>query len=125
MDCRGCRSNSKAVALLSFLSCDSLVSAIVVGGLRKEAHLTAMLRLVTTLALAALPVADAIIVTPLSPCSSQCGNLQSSIAPDDIECSQNNYGDYTGSLFSGCLDCEISSGFGNGASSDVKAALCM
>ena len=86
-----------------------------------------MLRIVTAVAVASglLPAAEAIVFPPNSPCSGLCGNLGGSIANDDIVCDQNAYStSNTAQVFSGCLDCELSTGYSFGTQSDVSAAMC-
>ncbi|KAK7706219.1 hypothetical protein SLS64_007557 [Diaporthe eres] len=53
--------------------------------------------------------AAAILVTPDSPCDTQCGNVLSATTGSDIECDQNNYGNAAGTVFRNCMNCELSS----------------
>lgn len=64
-------------------------------------------RLVVSTALASS--AAAILVTPNSPCDTQCGNVLSATTGSDIECDQNNYGNAAGTVFRNCMNCELSS----------------
>jgi len=86
-----------------------------------------MLRLVTTFSAAAiaLPAAQAILVTPGSPCSTNCGNVLDSTSTDDIVCSEKSYVSATGQLFQGCVQCEMQSSFHQNNKSDVQSMLCM
>ncbi|KKY35548.1 putative lpxtg-domain-containing protein [Diaporthe ampelina] len=64
-------------------------------------------RLVVSTAL--VSSAAAILVTPDSPCDSQCGNVLSATTGGDIECDQNNYGNAAGTVFRNCMNCELGS----------------
>ncbi|KJZ74221.1 hypothetical protein HIM_06452 [Hirsutella minnesotensis 3608] len=81
-----------------------------------------MLRLTTAIA-AALPVAQAILASPDSPCSTTCGNVLDSTSPADLVCDRGGFSGTTGQLFQGCLECEMHSGFHDGNRSDVKSML--
>ncbi|KAH0522346.1 hypothetical protein TsFJ059_006207 [Trichoderma semiorbis] len=76
-----------------------------------------MLRLLTSFAAAGvvLPAAEAILVAPDSPCSTNCGNVLDSTAPDDLVCTPGQYtGGYNnnaGTVFQGCVQCELNSGY--------------
>lgn len=92
----------------------------------------AMLRLLTSFAAAGvvLPAAEAILVAPDSPCSTNCGNVLDSTAPDDLVCTPGQYtGGYNnnaGTVFQGCVQCELNSGYVTKNNySDNEAALCM
>lgn len=92
----------------------------------------AMLRLLTSFAAAGavLPAAEAILVAPDSPCSTNCGNVLDSTAPDDLVCTPGQYtGGYNnnaGTVFQGCVQCELESGYVTKNNySDNEAALCM
>ncbi|KAF7549844.1 hypothetical protein G7Z17_g6103 [Cylindrodendrum hubeiense] len=56
------------------------------------------MRIITNFAAAGLaaPLANAILVAPSSPCSTDCGNVLSSTTSDDIVCSQNSYSSGSG-----------------------------
>lgn len=91
-----------------------------------------MLRLLTSFAAAGvvLPAAEAILVAPDSPCSTNCGNVLDSTAPDDLVCTPGQYtGGYNnnaGTVFQGCVQCELESGYVTKNNySDNEAALCM
>lgn len=91
-----------------------------------------MLRLLTRFAVAgaALPAAQAILVAPKSPCSSNCGNVLDSTSSADIVCIESQYNDGynsgAGQIFQGCLKCELSSPFATGNNyTDSDAMLCM
>jgi hypothetical protein len=68
---------------------------------------TARLAVCTALASSAA----AILVTPDSPCDTQCGNVLSATTGSDIECDQNNQGSAAGTVFRNCMNCELSSKF--------------
>ncbi|POS74772.1 hypothetical protein DHEL01_v206842 [Diaporthe helianthi] len=64
-------------------------------------------RLAVSTALASSAVA--LLVTPNSPCDTQCGNVLSATTGSDIECSQDNYGNAAGTVFRNCMNCELGS----------------
>ncbi|KAL7936752.1 hypothetical protein V8C35DRAFT_296355 [Trichoderma chlorosporum] len=76
-----------------------------------------MLRLLTSFAAASvvLPAAQAILVAPDSPCSTNCGNVLDSTTPADLVCTPGQYtGGYNngaGTVFQGCVQCELESGY--------------
>ncbi|GJN85947.1 centromere/microtubule-binding protein cbf5 [Purpureocillium lilacinum] len=84
-----------------------------------------MLRLVTTFSAAAiaLPAAQAILVTPGSPCSTNCGNVLDSTSTDDIVCSEKSYVSATGQLFQGCVQCEMQSSFHQNNKNNLRYAV--
>lgn len=73
-------------------------------------------------AAAAAGLAEAVIVSPGSPCSSKCGNVPDSTAPDDIVCSQDAYA-VEGQLFQECVQCEVLSDHVSSGQSDTQWAL--
>ncbi|KAF7561302.1 hypothetical protein G7046_g2839 [Stylonectria norvegica] len=81
-----------------------------------------MLRLLTSFAVvgAVLPAAQAVLVTPGSPCSTSCGNVLDATTPADVICSQDGYSVGTGQLFEGCVNCELSSGYRNEQETDTQ-----
>lgn len=84
------------------------------------------MRIITNFAAAglAIPLAEAILVAPNSPCSTDCGNVLSSTSADDIVCSQNSYTSGAGQVFDGCVSCEIASEYSNNGETDQQWALC-
>ena len=91
-----------------------------------------MLRLLTSFAAAGaiLPAAEAILVAPDSPCSTNCGNVLDSTSAGDLVCTPGQYtGGYdngAGTVFQGCVECELDSGYATKSNySDNMAALCM
>ena len=74
---------------------------------------------------AALPAAQAILVTPDSHCSTDCGNVLDSTSPDDVACTDNSFESGAGQIFQGCLECEMSSNHSTSGLTDVQASLCM
>ncbi|ETS00025.1 hypothetical protein M419DRAFT_101778 [Trichoderma reesei RUT C-30] len=89
-----------------------------------------MLRLLTSFAAAGaiLPAAEAILVAPDSPCSTNCGNVLDSTSAGDLVCTPGQYtGGYAngaGTVFQGCVQCELNSGYATkGNYSDNMAAL--
>ncbi|KAH6611146.1 centromere microtubule binding cbf5 [Trichoderma cornu-damae] len=76
-----------------------------------------MLRLLTNFAAAGavLPAAEAILVAPNSPCSTNCGNVLDSTSTGDIVCAPGQYaggyGNGAGAVFKGCIECELGSGY--------------
>jgi hypothetical protein len=90
-----------------------------------------MLRLITTFAAASvvLPAAEAILVAPNSPCSTNCGNVLDSTTSADVVCTPGQYtGGYdngAGAVFQGCVQCELGSGYAAEDNyTDTMAALC-
>ncbi|KAH6987505.1 hypothetical protein BKA56DRAFT_669150 [Ilyonectria sp. MPI-CAGE-AT-0026] len=83
------------------------------------------MRIITNFAAAglAIPLAEAILVAPNSPCSTDCGNVLSSTSADDIVCSQNSYSSGAGQVFDGCVSCEIASDYSNNGETDQQWAL--
>jgi hypothetical protein len=85
-----------------------------------------MQRLLTlSVAAAVLPAAEAVVVTPGSPCESNCGNVLGATAPDDLVCSQDAYAVGTGEVFQSCVECEMMSGYYHDGERDSQWALCM
>jgi hypothetical protein len=91
-----------------------------------------MLRIITSFAAvgAMLPAAEAIVVAPSSPCSVNCGNVLDATTPADVVCKPDEYtGGYdngAGTVFQGCVQCELSSGYATDSNyTDNMAALCM
>ncbi|KAL6854207.1 hypothetical protein J3F83DRAFT_718900 [Trichoderma novae-zelandiae] len=89
-----------------------------------------MLRLLTSFAAAGaiLPAAEAILVAPESPCSTNCGNVLDSTSAGDLVCTPGQYtGGYdngAGTVFQGCVECELDSGYATKDNySDNMAAL--
>ncbi|KPM41311.1 hypothetical protein AK830_g5239 [Neonectria ditissima] len=81
------------------------------------------MRIVTNFAAAvavAVPAANAILVAPSSPCSSDCGNVLDATTPDDIVCSQDSYTSGAGQVFEGCVECEISSDYSHDGETDQQ-----
>lgn len=90
-----------------------------------------MLRLLTSFAAAGaiLPAAEAILVAPDSPCSTNCGNVLDSTSAGDLACTPAQYAsgsaNAAGTVFQGCVECELDSGYATkGNYSDNMAALC-
>jgi hypothetical protein len=81
-----------------------------------------MLRILTSVAVA-LPAAEAIFVTPSSPCSVKCGNVQGSTPVDDLVCDPKEFVPGGNQMFQSCVECELSSGYSRGTQTDVEAAL--
>ncbi|UNI18960.1 hypothetical protein JDV02_005189 [Purpureocillium takamizusanense] len=71
----------------------------------------------------ALPAAQAILVAPGSPCSTNCGNVLDSTSPADLVCSEKSYASPAGQLFQGCVQCELQSSFHRDNKSDVESML--
>lgn len=82
-----------------------------------------MLRLSMTLAMA-LPAARAILVSPGSPCSSDCGNVLDSTSPADLVCDNAGLSAPAGQPFQSCVECEMRSGYSQRNQSDVQSVLC-
>jgi hypothetical protein len=79
------------------------------------------MRLVTSL-IAAAGLAEAVIVSPGSPCSSSCGNVLEATRTDDIVCNQGDYAT-DGLLFQECVSCEVLSDYVSDGQSDTQWAL--
>lgn len=80
-------------------------------------------RLATTIACGASLGAQAILVTPGSPCSADCGNILDSNSPADIVCADEAYSQGVGPVFQGCVECEMRSRYHEGNDSDVQSML--
>lgn len=80
--------------------------------------------LVAALGVAALPLAQALLVPPTSNCSTSCGNVLDTTFPDDIACLDNSFGSDPGAIYQGCVKCEISSSGGTAGNTDIQAGLC-
>ncbi|KAJ6782564.1 hypothetical protein PWT90_04556 [Aphanocladium album] len=75
-------------------------------------------------AVAALPVAQAVLVPKHSPCETKCGNVLESTSQSDIACDDNSFGAGDSQIFKGCVECEINSHFvGDNNQTDVTAGL--
>ncbi|KAH7152347.1 hypothetical protein B0J13DRAFT_658746 [Dactylonectria estremocensis] len=83
------------------------------------------MRIITNFAAAglAIPAANAILVAPNSPCSSNCGNVLGSTSASDIVCSQDSYSSGAGQVFDNCVSCEITSDYSNSGETDQQWAL--
>ncbi|KAL6849513.1 hypothetical protein ACO1O0_009054 [Amphichorda felina] len=68
-------------------------------------------------------VANAVIVTPGSPCEMSCGNVLTSTEPDDLVCQQESYDDVEGELFKTCVECEMRSNYSSDGQTDVQWSL--
>lgn len=68
-------------------------------------------------------VANAVIVTPGSPCEMSCGNVLTSTEPDDLVCQQESYDDVEGELFKTCVECEMRSNYSSEGQTDVQWSL--
>jgi hypothetical protein len=72
------------------------------------------------------PLAAALFVTPNSPCSKYCGNVQSSTARDEMPCDGGTLKKTsTGLVFEQCIDCLLTSTHVSGSQTDLQALLCM
>lgn len=75
---------------------------------------------------AALPAAQAVLVTPDSPCSTKCGNVLDATSQADVACEDGGFAAGDSQIFKGCVQCEANSRFvGNDNQTDVAASLCM
>lgn len=71
-------------------------------------------------------LAATLFVSPDSPCSKFCGNVQGSTATDEMACDAGTLqGTPTGVLWQGCIDCLLTSTHVSGKQSDLQALLCM
>jgi hypothetical protein len=61
------------------------------------------------LLLLALPAAQAILVAPQSSCASRCGNNLGATSTEELVCNEDLYSTSAGTVFSGCVGCEIDS----------------
>ncbi|TQV91073.1 centromere/microtubule-binding protein cbf5 [Cordyceps javanica] len=72
----------------------------------------------------ALLAAQAILVTPGSPCLTKCGNVLESTSQSDISCGDDSFGAGDSQIFKGCVQCEANSHFVSPDNeTDVTAAL--
>jgi hypothetical protein len=76
-----------------------------------------------------LRVSSAILVANGSPCGTNCGNVLTATAPDQIVCDDGEYTSKTeGRVFQSCVSCEAMSSYttnpGTGPTSDLQAMLC-
>jgi len=80
--------------------------------------------LLLLLALLAAPT-SAVLVAPLSSCDQYCGNNLDATTVDDLVCTESSY---AGSVFAGCVDCELHSKWvykdTSRSLSDLHAMLC-
>jgi len=68
---------------------------------------------------------SALLAQTNSPCAVQCGNVLGGTSGDDIVCYDSKYGSSTGTTFSNCITCQLSSTYidPNTKHSDVQDAL--
>lgn len=81
------------------------------------------MRLLTSF-IAVAGLAEAILVTPGSPCSTSCGNVLDTTSSTDIVCKQDDYAS-EGLLFKECVECELHSDHVSGNQTDSQWMLCM
>lgn len=80
--------------------------------------------LAAVLGVAALPLAQALLVPPTSNCSTSCGNVLDRTFPDDIACLDTSFGSDPGAIYQSCVSCEISSQGSTAQGTDIQAGLC-
>ena len=69
---------------------------------------------------------NALYALEKSPCAPQCGNVLGSTSGSELTCYDSGYGSTAGTVFSGCVGCQLSSTFVDPTSqqTDLEAALC-
>lgn len=78
------------------------------------------MRLLTSF-IAAAGVAEAVLVSPGSPCAASCGNVHEVTSPDEIVCAQNDYA--VDETFQQCVQCEMLSDHTSEGQTDTQWAL--
>jgi gas vesicle protein len=84
------------------------------------------MRFTTGFVLGALvQAAVAVLVAPGSSCETKCGNVLDDTVANDITCDERAYtSSATGTVFKGCVSCELSSTHINKKETDVSWGLC-
>lgn len=79
-------------------------------------------RRVAVATVVAVPLAAGILVAPGSPCSRFCGNTLSSTSGSEMVCTERAYAETSpGTVFSGCLGCELSSTYASEKQTDQQS----